>query len=119
MDPAPLSARRRLTFLLQEAYSGGMLKLLGSGPSRWREAKAWLIGRTLGPLCFVSGHRLPMYFAWKLEIDNVDAYESAAALARACGRPEFLPDLGRMAQAERDHERFFRGILDQPAGRSR
>ena len=86
---------------------GGMLAALGEAPVGWKEAKAWLIGRTLGPLCHVTGHFLPMFFAWKLEVRNVQEYDSAAANAVACGHPEFLPELRRMADVEREHERFF------------
>ena len=86
---------------------GGMLESLGKSPVGWKEAKAWLVGRALGPLCSVSGRFLPMYFAWRLEVRNVDEYESAARHALGCGRPEFLPELARMSEVEREHERFF------------
>lgn len=86
---------------------GGMLSALGASPSAWREAKGWLVGRALGPLCSISGRFLPMYFAWQLEVQNVDAYEAAARHSRDCGRPEFVPELARMSEVEREHEQFF------------
>ena len=89
----------------------GMLDTLGKGPVGWKEAKAWLIGRALGPLCRVSGRFLPLYFAWKLEVRNIDEYEAAAGHAQASGHPEFLEDLSRMAEVEKDHERYFSGLL--------
>ncbi len=86
---------------------GGMLQALGAAPVGWKEAKAWLIGRTLGPLCHVSGRFLPMHFAWRLEVRNIDEYEAAATHARASGHLELIPELARMAEVEREHERFF------------
>ena len=38
---------------------GGMLASLGARPSRGREARAWIVGRTLGLLCHVAGWLLP------------------------------------------------------------
>lgn len=89
---------------------GGMLESLGRTGVAWKEAKAWLIGRALGPLCFVSGRRLPLYFAWKLEVQNIDEYEAASGHAQASGHPEFLEDLARMAAVEKEHERYFSGL---------
>ena len=42
---------------------GGILSGLGARPRKRREARAWMIGRTLGVLCHVSGWFLPMYGA--------------------------------------------------------
>src|SRR6266851_7953102 len=46
---------------------GEMLGNLESGPSRRRETRANLIGRTLGFLCNVTGWLAPMYGAGRLE----------------------------------------------------
>ena len=86
---------------------GEMLAGLGAFPVGWKEAKAWLIGRALGPLCHVSGRFLPMYFAWRLQVANIHEYEAAAGYARACGREGLVPELARMTEVEREHERFF------------
>src|SRR5262252_987128 len=42
---------------------GDMLLELGASPSRIRELRATIIGRTLGWLCHLSGWLLPMYGA--------------------------------------------------------
>ena len=44
---------------------GEMLDSLESGPSRRRETRAHMIGRTLGILCHVTGWLAAMYGAWK------------------------------------------------------
>ncbi len=95
---------------------GEMLAVLEETPIGWKEVKARLIGHTLGPLCHVTGHFLPMFFAWKLEVRNVKEYDAAAANAVACGHPEFLPELKRMADVEREHERFFAAARLTPGG---
>ena len=51
---------------------------LGSGPNNYREARATIVGRTLGVLCHVMGWLVPMYGAGKLESRNVREYETAA-----------------------------------------
>ena len=87
---------------------GDMLRALGQAPRRLREARAWLIGRTLGVLCHLSGWLLPMYGAGKLESRNVREYESAARAARDCGREEWVECLLTMAEVEWEHEAYFR-----------
>jgi rubrerythrin len=87
---------------------GGMLEKLGSRPGRWREAKAFVVGRTLGFLCHLSGWFAPMYGAGKLESRNVKEYEAAARYARGCERVEFVECLLAMAEVEWEHEKYFR-----------
>lgn len=94
---------------------GKMLEALRVKPVWWKEAKSWLVGRALGPLCFVSGHFLPMYFAWKLEVKNVNEYDAAVRHADACHHSELIPELRQMSAVEQEHEQFFRGILSAPA----
>ena len=53
---------------------------LGAEPRKLREAVFWTIGRTLGVLCFVSGWFLPMYFAGRLESQNILEYEEAGEI---------------------------------------
>lgn len=94
---------------------GGMLRELGAGPSRAREIRAWLVGRTLGLLCHLSGWFAPMYGAGRLESRNVQEYEAAARYARACGHLEYLDCLLTMAEVEWEHERYFRAkVLAHP-----
>lgn len=87
---------------------GELLAGLGAGPSRLRELRAWLIGRTLGLLCHVAGWFLPMYAAGRLESRNVREYETAARHALGCGQGGLLECLLAMAEVEWDHERYFR-----------
>src|SRR5260370_25797151 len=63
---------------------GEMLTSLGAAPSKRREFRAAIIGRTLGLLCHVTGWLAPMYGAGKLESRNIKEYETAARYAREC-----------------------------------
>jgi len=92
--------------------AGQMLSKLGSRPSRYREVKAILIGRTLGLLCHVMGWLLPMYGAGRLESRNVGEYERAARFAAQSNRHEFVECLLSMAEVEWDHEKYFRGCVE-------
>ena len=97
---------------------GEMLTTLGSEPNSARESRANIIGKTLGFLCHVMGWLAPMYGAGKLESRNVREYESAARLARDCGRVEFIDCLLEMAEVEWDHEHYFRArVLSHALGR--
>ena len=87
---------------------GDMLRRLGSGPSPTREFVFRVIGRTLGPLCSISGWLAPMYGAGLLESRNIVEYEVAADLAAESGHPEFIDCLIEMAEVEWEHERYFR-----------
>ena len=106
--------RRRIRTIEQEELHHRtrlqeMLRELGTSPKRSREVRAWLIGRTLGLLCRVSGWLAPMYGAGKLESRNIREYEEAARHARDCGRHEWVDCLLTMAEVEWDHEAYFRG----------
>ncbi|PYS46024.1 MAG: hypothetical protein DMF68_20455 [Acidobacteria bacterium] len=87
---------------------GEMLAQLGRRPGRTREVRAFLIGRTLGALCHVTGWLAPMYGAGKLERRNIKEYESAARFAAGAGRAEFIDCLLTMAEVEWEHEQYFR-----------
>lgn len=91
---------------------GEMLAGLGAAPQKLREAKLWMIGRTIGAACHVIGWFLPMYFAGRLESGNVVEYEDAAAHARALGLKEFETDLLAMASVEKQHELFFLSVIN-------
>jgi rubrerythrin len=97
---------------------GEMLTALGSGPNNYREARATIVGRTLGVLCHVMGWLVPMYGAGKLESRNVREYETAARFARDSGHLDFVDCLLEMAEVEWDHERYFRScVLKHSLGR--
>ena len=97
---------------------GEMLKKLGSGPKKYREVRATIVGRTLGVLCHVMGWLVPMYGAGKLESRNVREYETAARYARDCGQLDFVECLLEMAEVEWDHEHYFRScVLKHALGR--
>ncbi|HEV7744259.1 MAG TPA: ferritin-like domain-containing protein [Pyrinomonadaceae bacterium] len=87
---------------------GEMLEKLGAQPSKQRETRSLLLGRALGFLCHVMGWFAPMYGAGRLESRNIREYETAARLARDCGREEFIDCLLTMAEVEWEHEYYFR-----------
>lgn len=91
---------------------GQMLAQVGSGPNRFRELRAFAIGRTLGLLCHVTGRLLPMYGAGKLESRNIREYETAARLAARAGYHEFVGCLLAMAEVEWEHEKYFRTCVE-------
>jgi rubrerythrin len=90
---------------------GEMLECLGVTPRRAREAKSWLIGRSIGLACHMLGRFLPMYFAGRLESGNVVEYKEAASHASALELTEFQVDLLVMAAVEREHEAFFLSVV--------
>ena len=97
---------------------GEMLAGLGAGPSKRREIRAAIIGRTLGFLCHVTGWLAPMYGAGKLESRNIREYETAARYARDCGCADLIDCLLEMAEVEWDHEFYFRSrVLNHALGR--
>lgn len=87
---------------------GEMLAGLGSEPSKRREIRATIIGRTLGFLCHLTGWLAPMYGAGKLESRNIREYETAARHARDSGRIDLVDCLLEMAEVEWEHELYFR-----------
>jgi rubrerythrin len=96
---------------------GEMLKCLHATPSRQREIRSLIIGRTLGFLCHIMGWLAPMYGAGRLESGNVREYEIAARYARDCGHHEFIDCLLTMAEVEWEHEYYFRSrVLLHPLG---
>lgn len=92
---------------------GRMLERLGSGPSRIRERRAIIIGRTLGMICHLAGWLLPMYGAGKLESRNIGEYERAARYAAQSGHAEFVDCLLGMAEVEWEHESYFRACVER------
>ena len=95
-----------------------MLRTLGQRPSRFAEARAWLIGKTLGALCPVSGWLLPMWGAGRLESRNIREYESAARSAHLSGHGDWVDCFLTMAEVEWEHEAYFRTkLLSRALGR--
>ena len=90
---------------------GEMLAYLDAGPLKLREARLWVVGRTIGIACHMIGWFLPMYFAGRLENGNVIEYKNAALHAAALGLGEFETDLLIMAGVEKQHEEYFLNVL--------
>jgi demethoxyubiquinone hydroxylase (CLK1/Coq7/Cat5 family) len=86
---------------------GRMLKELNASPALWREILMHTIGTIACIGCFISGWFLPMYFAGKLENENVREYDVAAGHAHALGLFHLLPELKQMSLTEAEHELFF------------
>jgi rubrerythrin len=97
---------------------GEMLRSLDADPNSLREIRALLIGRVLGLLCHFTGWLAPMYGAGRLESRNIVEYETAARYARDCAREDLVNCLLTMAEAEWEHETYFRSrVLLHPLGR--
>lgn len=105
--------RERIRFIESEEWHHrelviGLLRELGSGPSKKREALFWLIGNAIALLCRLGGWFVPMYGAGRLESSNIKEYEDAARFAEAAGMPHMIDCLLTMAEVEWEHEKFFR-----------
>lgn len=87
------------------------LEKLDASPRKLREAVFWTIGRILGVLCFVSGWFFPMYFAGRLESQNILEYEEAAKFARELGLTDCEEEMMEMSRVEAEHELFFSGVV--------
>ena len=109
-DPDERTTIRRIEGeeLAHRACLGRMLTDLGATPKAWRERLMWCIGTVVGPACHVSGWYIAMYGAGRIEQRNVWEYVHAATYARECGHGEMVEELLVMAEAEWDHEKFFR-----------
>jgi demethoxyubiquinone hydroxylase (CLK1/Coq7/Cat5 family) len=80
-------------------------------PRALREATFWTVGRTLGVGCYVSGWFMPMYFAGRLESQNVQEYVEAAKYARELGLEDCVTELIEMSDTEQRHEDFFKTVV--------
>jgi rubrerythrin len=87
------------------------LEKLGTKPRKFREAVFWTIGRTLGTGCYVSGWFFPMYFAGRLESQNVQEYVDAADYAKELGMDDCVEELLIMSAIEQKHEDFFKAVV--------
>ena len=113
-----LEVRERIQAIEQDEWRhrhhvGEMLAALGARPSRVRELRAAIVGRSLGLACHLAGWFAPMYGAGKLESRNIGEYETAARLARDAGHHAFVEPLLEMAEVEWEHERFFRACVER------
>ena len=89
-------------------YVGNMLRELGAGPDARLERRMSWIGSAVSAFCRFGGWFAPMYGASRLEAANVQEYEDAARFAVLAEEPQLAMDLLRMAEAEWEHERYFR-----------
>jgi demethoxyubiquinone hydroxylase (CLK1/Coq7/Cat5 family) len=80
-------------------------------PRSMREATFWTIGRTLGIGCYVSGWFMPMYFAGRLESQNVQEYSEAAKYAHELEMPDCEAQMLEMSDVEQQHENFFKTVV--------
>jgi len=85
---------------------------LSAEPRKAREAFFWAIGRVLGLTCYVSGWFFPMYFAGRLESQNVQEYVTAAEFAKDLEMEDCAAQMLEMAETERAHEVFFRQTIN-------
>ncbi len=83
------------------------LEHLGAKPRKLREKIFWTIGKTLGLTCYISGWFFPMYFAGRLESQNVQEYVDAAEFAKELEMPECAEEMMEMSRVEGEHELFF------------
>ncbi|HVE57899.1 MAG TPA: demethoxyubiquinone hydroxylase family protein [Pyrinomonadaceae bacterium] len=83
------------------------LEHLGAQPNALREKIFWTIGRSLGASCYVSGWFFPMYFAGRLESQNVQEYVEAAGFAEELEMRDCAEEMLEMARIEGEHETFF------------
>jgi hypothetical protein len=90
---------------------GSMLAELGERPVRSKEIRRRTIGRVISIGCHLVGWFIPMYFAGRLEGQNICAYDVAAIHARALGLEEFERELLEMEAVEEGHEEFFLGLV--------
>jgi len=87
------------------------LEHLDAKPNALREKIFWTIGRTLGLTCYISGWFFPMYFAGRLESQNVQEYVDAAEFAKELEMPECFDDMMEMSRIEGEHEDYFRSVV--------
>lgn len=84
---------------------------LNAEPNAVREKIFWTIGRILGLTCYVSGWFFPMYFAGRLESQNVQEYVAAAKFAEALEMRDCAQEMLEMSLTEGEHETFFSQII--------
>lgn len=87
------------------------LESLEAAPNARREKVFWTIGKCLGAACYVSGWFFPMYFAGRLESQNVQEYIDAAEFAKELDMEDCYEDMMEMSRVEGEHEVYFRSVV--------
>jgi hypothetical protein len=87
---------------------GQILAALDARPDPLLELRNLCLGGAIAAFCRVGGWFLPMYGAGFIERRNLAEYERAARLALECAAAAHADDLLDMAEAEWEHERYFR-----------
>jgi len=90
---------------------GKILTELNAAPSPTREVLQVMIGRVLRVLCPFGGWYLPMYAAWKLELNNIEEYSKAARYAEALALMDVAGRLIHMSEVEKSHADYFGDVV--------
>ena len=112
----PSAERERIKLIEAEEWAhrenvARWLEKFDAKPNRLREKIFWTLGRSLGLTCYFSGWFFPMYFAGRLESQNVQEYVDAAEFAKELKMPDCFGEMMEMARIEGEHEIFFRGTV--------
>ena len=87
---------------------GRILATLNAQPDSLVELRTLALGAGIVAFCHVGGWFFPMYGAGWMERRNIDDYARAARLALDCGLLAHASELLELAEAEWEHERYFR-----------
>jgi len=87
------------------------LEKLDAEPNARREKIFWTVGKAIGAACYVSGWFFPMYFAGRLESQNVQEYVDAAEFAKELEMNECFDEMMEMSRVEGEHEEYFRSVV--------
>ena len=90
---------------------GKILAELDAAPSPIREIFQVMIGRILQVLCPLGGWYLPMYAAWKLELNNIEEYLKAAHYAEILALTDVMDCLKHMSDVEKSHAEYFGQVV--------
>lgn len=83
------------------------LKNVGSKPARIRTFLMVMVGKVLSDLCYVTGRRLPMWVAGKIEKLGTKGYEEMALLAGDANQTNMALHFQYMAKTEKAHKAYF------------
>jgi len=90
---------------------GELLRAMGERPASFKDIRRRVIGTVIALGCRVVGWFIPMFFAGRLEGQNICAYDVAAPHAAALGLGECEKQLLHMAEVERQHEAYFHSLI--------